>query len=124
MDKDEEGLSELRDYPMDKDEEGLCELRYYPMDKDEEGLNELRYYPMDKDEVGLNELRDYPMDKDKEGLSELRDYPNGFLVPVSALILDSKGVEGRSDGKLSFSEEERGKIWIDYMERIIIEEND
>ena len=29
-----------------------------------------------------------------------------------------------SDGKLSFSEMERGKIWNDYMERIINAEND
>ena len=28
-----------------------------------------------------------------------------------------------SDEKLCFSEKERGKVWKDYMERIIIEEN-
>ena len=30
----------------------------------------------------------------------------------------------RSYGKLCFSEKERGKIWMDYMERITNEEND
>ena len=30
----------------------------------------------------------------------------------------------RSDGKLCFSEKERGKIWKDYMERMMNEEND
>ena len=29
-----------------------------------------------------------------------------------------------SDGKRCFSEMERGKVWKDYMERIMIEEND
>ena len=29
-----------------------------------------------------------------------------------------------SDGKLCFSEKERGKVWQDYMERIINEQND
>ena len=29
-----------------------------------------------------------------------------------------------SDGKLHFCEKERGKVWKDYMERIINEEND
>ena len=29
-----------------------------------------------------------------------------------------------SDGKLCFSEKERGKVWKDYMERIMNEEND
>ena len=28
------------------------------------------------------------------------------------------------DGKLCFSEKERGKVWKDYMERIMNEEND
>ena len=29
-----------------------------------------------------------------------------------------------SDGKVCFSEKERGKVWKNYMERIVIEEND
>ena len=45
------------------------------------------------------------------------------------LVTDGKEVEGGrcmrgSDGKLCFSEKERGKVWKDYMERIMNEEND
>ena len=48
---------------------------------------------------------------------------------ISGLKTDSKKVEvGRCmighDGKLCFSEKERGKAWKDYMERIMKEEND
>ena len=48
---------------------------------------------------------------------------------VKGMKTDSIEVErGRckrgSDGKLCFSEKERGKIWKDYMERIMKEEND
>ena len=48
---------------------------------------------------------------------------------VNGLKTNSKEVEeGRflrgSDGKLCFSEKERGRIWMDYIERIMIEEND
>ena len=43
---------------------------------------------------------------------------------VKGLKTDSKEVEGGSDGKLCFSEKERGKVWRDYMERIMNEEND
>ena len=48
---------------------------------------------------------------------------------VIGLKTDSKEVEGRgcmrgSDGKLCFSEKERGEVWKDYMERIMNKEND
>ena len=48
---------------------------------------------------------------------------------VKRLKTDSKEVEGGrcmrgSDGKLCFSEKERGKVWKDYMERITNDEND
>ena len=48
---------------------------------------------------------------------------------VKELKSDRKEVEGRrcmrgSDGKLCFGEKERGKIWKDYIERIMNEEND
>ena len=48
---------------------------------------------------------------------------------VKRLKTDSKESEdGRcmrgNDGKLCFSEKERGKVWKDYMERIMNEEND
>ena len=52
-----------------------------------------------------------------------------MLRLVKELKIDGKEVEGRrsmrgSDGKLCFIEKERGKVWKDYMERIINEEND
>ena len=43
---------------------------------------------------------------------------------LNNLCSNSKEVEGGSDGKLCFSEKERGKFWKDYMERIMNEEND
>ena len=48
---------------------------------------------------------------------------------VNGLKVDSNDVEGGrcmrgSNEKLCFSENERGKLWKDYMERIINEEND
>ena len=51
-----------------------------------------------------------------------------MLRLVKGLKTDSKVVEDgrcmkRSDGKLCFSEKERGKVWKDYMERIMNDEN-
>ena len=48
---------------------------------------------------------------------------------VTGLRMDSKDVEGgicmkESDGKLCFSEKERGRVCNDYMERIMNENND
>ena len=48
---------------------------------------------------------------------------------VKGLKTDSKEVEGGwcmrgSDGKLCFSEKERGKVWKDHIERIMNKEND
>ena len=48
---------------------------------------------------------------------------------VKGLKTDSKEVEGGwcmrgSDGKLCLRKKERGKVWKDYMERIMNEEND
>ena len=48
---------------------------------------------------------------------------------VKGLRIDSKEVEGGrcmrgSYEKLCFNEKERGKVWKDYMERIMMEEND
>ena len=53
----------------------------------------------------------------------------GMLRLVRGLKTASKEVEGGrcmkgSDGKLCFSEKERGNVWKDYMERIKNEEND
>ena len=48
---------------------------------------------------------------------------------MNGLKTDSKEVEGGrcmrgSDGKLCFSEKERGKVWKDYAEGIMNDEND
>ena len=50
--------------------------------------------------------------------------PNGMFRLVKGLKTDSKDVEGGrcmrgSDGKLCFSEKERGNVWKDYVERIM-----
>ena len=68
-------------------------------------------------------------EKVEEALTELQNCPNWMFRLVKGLRIDSKEVEGGrcmrgSDGKLCFSEKERGKVWIDYMERILNEEND
>ena len=52
-----------------------------------------------------------------------------MLGLVKGLKTDSKEVEGGrclggSDGKLCFSENERGEVWKDCMEGIMNEEND
>ena len=65
----------------------------------------------------------------EEALTELQNCPCGMLRLVKGLKTDSKEVEGGwcmrgCDGKLCFSEKERGKVWKDYMERIMNEEND
>ena len=53
----------------------------------------------------------------------------GMFRQVKVLKTGSKEVEGGkcmrgSDGKLWFSEKDRGKVWKDYMDRIMNEEND
>ena len=68
-------------------------------------------------------------EKADEALTELQNCPYGMFRPVKGLKTDSKEVEGGrcmrgSDEKLCFSEKERGKVWKDYMERIMNEEND
>ena len=68
-------------------------------------------------------------EKAEETLTELKNRPNVMFRPVKGLKIDSKEVEGGrcmrgSDGKLCFSEKERGKVWKDYMERIMKEKND
>ena len=69
-------------------------------------------------------------EKSDEVLTELQNCPNGMFRVVKGLKTDSKEVEdGRclrgSDGKLlCFSEKERDKVWKDYMDRIMNNEND
>ena len=62
-------------------------------------------------------------EKAEEALTELKNCPNGMSRLTKGLMTDNKEVEGVSDGKLCFSEKERGKVWMDYMERIMNEEN-
>ena len=67
--------------------------------------------------------------KAEEAIAELQNCPNGIFRLVKGLKTDSKEVEGGrcvrgSDEKLCFSEKERGKVWKDYVERIMNEEND
>ena len=62
-------------------------------------------------------------------LTEFHNCPNGMFRPVKGLKTDIMEVDGGrcmrgSDGKLCFSEKERGKVWKDYVERIMNEEND
>ena len=64
-------------------------------------------------------------DKADEALTELQNYPNGMFRLVRGLMTDSNEVEGGrcmrgSGGKLCFREKERGKVWMDYMERIMM----
>ena len=63
-------------------------------------------------------------EKVEEALTELQNCPYGMFRIVKGLKTDSKDVEGGSDGKLCFSEKERGKVWKDYIERRMNEEND
>ena len=65
----------------------------------------------------------------EKAFTGLQNFPNGIFCLVKGLKTDNKEVEGGrclrgSDGKLCFSENERGKVWKDYMERIMNEEND
>ena len=53
-------------------------------------------------------------------LTELNKCPNAMFRPVKGLNTDSKEVKGGrcmrgSDGKLRFSEKERGRAWKNYI---------
>ena len=70
-------------------------------------------------------------EKAEEALTESQNCPYVMFRLVKGLKNDSKEAEcGRrmrgNDGKLCFSEKERGNtlVWKDYMERIMNEEND
>ena len=68
-------------------------------------------------------------EKAEEMPTELKNYQNGMSGLVQGLKTDSKEVGGGrcmrgSDGELPFRALERGKVWKDYIERIINEEND
>ena len=64
----------------------------------------------------------------EDALTELQNCPYGMLKLVKGLNANITEVEGGrcmkgSDGKLCLREKERGKVWKDYMKRIINEEN-
>ena len=59
----------------------------------------------------------------------MENFPNRMCRLVRGLETNSKEVDGGrcirgNDGKLCFSEMERGKVWKDYMEKIMNEVND
>ena len=65
-------------------------------------------------------------ERELRGLSE---HPNKVFKLVKSMKKDGKDVEGGrcmkgSDGRLSFSEKDRGKVWNEHMERIMNEENE
>ena len=67
--------------------------------------------------------------KAEEELAEIQDCPNWMFRLVKGLKTDSKDVEGGRcmrgrNRKQCFSEKERGKVWKNYVERTMNEEND
>ena len=68
-------------------------------------------------------------EKTEQVLMELEHCPCGMISLVKGLKTGSEEVDGGrcmrgSDRKLCFSEKEGGKVWIDYMERIMNDESD
>ena len=64
----------------------------------------------------------------EKAITALKNCPNLTFTIVNGLQIDSREVEGGrcmigNDIKLCFSEQERGKIWKNYLARIINEEN-
>ena len=62
-------------------------------------------------------------------LRELSKHPNKVFKLVKSVKKDGKDVEGGRcmrgiDGRLNFSEKDRGKVWKEHMERIMNEENE
>lgn len=62
-------------------------------------------------------------------LKELDKSPNEVFKFVKSMKKDGKDVEGGrcmrgSDGRLSFSEKDRGRVWKEHMEKIMNEENE
>lgn len=65
----------------------------------------------------------------EKGMSELKENPNSVYKIVKAMKKDGRDVAGGrcmrgSDGKLNFSERDRGKVWKEHMEKIMNEENE
>lgn len=62
-------------------------------------------------------------------LRELSEHPNKVFKLVKSMKKEGKDVEGGrcmrgSDGRLNFSEKDRGRVWKEQMGRIINEENE
>ena len=89
--------------------------------------NKRKYNSMkNKAEISISKAM---REKPEEAITELKNSPNRMFRLVIGSKTDCKEVEGArcmrgSDGKLCFSEEGRGNVWKDYMERITNEEND
>ena len=60
----------------------------------------------------------------EEAITELQNYLYGMFGLVKGLTTDSKEVEAGSYVKLYFCVKERGKVRVDYVKRIMIEDND
>ena len=61
-------------------------------------------------------------------LRELSEHPNKVFKLAKSMKKDGKDDEGGrcirvSDGRLNFSEKDRGKVWKEHMERIMNQEN-
>ena len=57
-------------------------------------------------------------------ITDLDDCLYGMFRIAGGLMIDSVRCMRGSDGKLCFSENERCWVWKDYMEMIMVEEND
>ena len=65
----------------------------------------------------------------EQELRELSEHPNKVFKLVKSMKKDGKDVKGArcmrgSDGRLNFSEKDRGRVWKKHMERIMNEENE
>ena len=63
----------------------------------------------------------YAMGEGQRGAYLITKFPSGMFGLIKGLKADSKEVEGGSDGKLCFTEKEKGNVWKDYIERIMNE---
>ena len=91
------------------------------------GANKARYKNMKNrakkvDEKAMKEAAE-------QELRELSKHPNKMFKLVKSMKKDGKDVEGGrymrgTNGRLNFSEKDRGKVWKEQMERIMNEEND
>ena len=69
------------------------------------------------------------MEAAERELRELSKHPNKVFKLLKSMKKDGKDVEGRRcmrgcDGRLDFSEKDRGKVWKEHMEKIKNEESE